>query len=182
MMRAMAEGENPIRWTHDLAAAAWIDARLDRPSGRDRVTSLVPAGYEAYARIIHLPGTFPPRQLPRDQLAVLVDILRSETTTPDRCWFCVADRLSGLDDQRVTERVRLSNGASYLLHGGPIERALLSPPGRSANVVLPVRRERGRRLAPAATTLSDANDDRIGRRFVIGSALLRSHLCDVIHS
>jgi hypothetical protein len=51
----MAE-ENPIRWTRDLVAAAWIGARLDRSSGR--VTALVPAGYEAYARIIHPPATF----------------------------------------------------------------------------------------------------------------------------
>jgi len=46
--------------------------------------------------------------------------------------------LRSLDDQSVTERVRLpSGGASYLMHGGPIERALLSPPGKSLQVVLP---------------------------------------------
>src|ERR1041384_1263433 len=137
-MRGMAEEENPIRWTRDLAAAAWIGARLDRSSGRDRVTALVPAGYEAYARIIHPPATFPPHQLPRHQLPVLVDILRGETTTPDRCWFCVNDRSRSLDDQGVPERVRLpKGGASYLMHGGPIERALLSPPSKSLQVVLP---------------------------------------------
>ncbi|HET7504171.1 MAG TPA: hypothetical protein VFK02_24290 [Kofleriaceae bacterium] len=132
----MAEEVNPIRWTRDLAAAAWIGARLDRSS--DRVTALVPAGYEAYARIIHPPATFPGHQLPRHQLPLLVDILRDETTTPDRCWFCVDDRSRSLDDQTVTERVRLPRGgASYLMHGGPIERALLSPPGKSLQVVLP---------------------------------------------
>lgn len=57
-MPDMAKEENPSRWTRDLAAAAWIGARLDRSSGR--VTELVPAGYEAYARIIHPPATFPP--------------------------------------------------------------------------------------------------------------------------
>jgi hypothetical protein len=132
----MAGEENPIRWTRDLVAAAWIGARLDHSSGR--VTALVPAGYEAYARIIHPPATFPGHQLPGHQLPVLVDILRGETTTPDRCWFCVDDRTRSLDDQGVTERVRLpSGGASYLMHGGPIERALLSPPGKSLQVVLP---------------------------------------------
>jgi hypothetical protein len=40
----MAEEENPIRWTRNLSAAAWIGARLDRSSGRDRVTAVVPAG------------------------------------------------------------------------------------------------------------------------------------------
>lgn len=60
---------------------------------------------------------------PHHQLPVLVDILRGETTTPDRCWFCVNARLRSLDPQGVTERVRLpGGGASYLMHGGPIER------------------------------------------------------------
>jgi hypothetical protein len=128
--------ENPIRWTRDLAASAWIGARLDHSSGR--ITALVPAGYEAYARIIHPPVTFPPHQLPAHQLQVLVDILRGETTTPDLCWFCVDDRSRSLDDQGVTERVRLPRGsASYLMHGGPIERALVSPPGQSLQVALP---------------------------------------------
>lgn len=128
--------KNPIRWTRDLAAAAWIGARLDRSTGR--FTALVPAGYEAYARIIHPPATFPPHQLPGHQLQVLVDILRDETTTPDLCWFCVDDRSRSLDDQGVTERVRLPTGsASYLMHGGPIERALVSPPGKSLQVALP---------------------------------------------
>ena len=117
-----------------MAAAAWLGARLDR--SRDRVTALVPVGYEAYARIIHPPATR--RQLPRDQLPVLVEILRGETTTPDRCWFCVNDSSRSLDDQSVTERVRLpGGGASYLMYGGPIEWALLSPPGKSLQVVLP---------------------------------------------
>jgi hypothetical protein len=78
----MAEEENRIRWTRDMAAAAWLGARLDRSSGR--VTALVPAGYEAYGRIIHPPDTVPPHQPPRRQLPVLVDILRGETTTARR--------------------------------------------------------------------------------------------------
>lgn len=132
----MAEETNPIRWTRHLAAATWIGARLDRSNGR--VTAMVPAGYEAYALIIHPPATFPPHQLPGHQLQILVDILRGETTTPELCWFCVDDRSRSLDDQGVTERVRLPRGsASYLMHGGPIERALMSPPGKSRHVPLP---------------------------------------------
>lgn len=153
----MAEEENPIRWTRNLSAADWIGARLDRPGGRDRVTALVPAGYEAYARILHPPGTFPPHQLPRDQLPVLVDILRGETTTPDRCWFCVSDRLPGLDAQGVTGRVRLPGaGASYLMHGGPIERALLSPPGKPLQVALPEGAPMPELLAAVSKQLSCA--------------------------
>lgn len=135
-MPGMTEEENPIRWTRDLTAAAWLGARLDRV--RARVTALVPAGYEAYARILHPPTAAPSHQLSRHQLSVLVDVLRGETTTPDRCWFCVDADLDGLDTQTVTERVRLpGGGAPYLMHGGPIERALLSPPGKALQVVLP---------------------------------------------
>jgi len=91
----------------------------------------VPAGYEARVRLLHPTG-------PRDPLAgltmaqrrALVGVLRDETGTPDRCWFCVDDRRMEIDHQGVTERVRLPDGTRCLLHGGPIERALLPPPQR----------------------------------------------------
>jgi hypothetical protein len=89
----MAE-ENPIRWTQDLAAAAWIGARLDGSGGR--VTSLVPAGYEAYARIIHSPATFPRHQLPATSSRTSSTSWAAKPTTPDRCWFCVDDHGRGL--------------------------------------------------------------------------------------
>jgi hypothetical protein len=70
----------------------------------------------------------PSRALPVAERRVLVEILRDETTTPGRCWFC---RLEGdlVDTKRVTERVDLPSGvASYLLHGGAIDLALVPSP------------------------------------------------------
>jgi hypothetical protein len=45
------EGAEPLTWTADVAAASWIAGRL-HPFGMD-VGSIVPVGFEAYARIFH---------------------------------------------------------------------------------------------------------------------------------
>lgn len=41
-----------IAWTADVARADWLEARLGDP-GANTVTSVVPAGFEAYARVLH---------------------------------------------------------------------------------------------------------------------------------
>jgi hypothetical protein len=61
--------------------------------------------------------------LPLRELSELVAVLGSETTTPDRCWFCLWDGFGGLDFGDVTERVRLP-GRDYGLYAGPIGDAL----------------------------------------------------------
>jgi hypothetical protein len=138
---------NPIRWVRDVGAAAWW-ARAARSSGR--VSGLVPAGYEAYARVTHPRRRVLDGWLPIEERRILVDILRAEGATPDRCWFCVEDGRRELDDQGVAERVELrGSSARYLLHGGPIERVLLPPPHKP----LPAIRE-GAMLAELAEELS----------------------------
>lgn len=67
--------------------------------------------------------------LPLPERAVLVDLLRPATTTPDDCWFCVWDGFGGLDTQGVTARVRLPQ-REYLLRRGPVETALDPTPRR----------------------------------------------------
>jgi len=62
----------------------------------------------------------------REQRHILVDHLRSATTTPDRCWFAMWEGFGGLDGGEVRERVELP-GRKYLLYAGPIDRALESP-------------------------------------------------------
>ena len=57
---------------------------------------------------------------------MLVDHLRSATTTPDRCWFAMWEGFGGLDDGEVRERVELPH-RKYLLNTGAIDRALESP-------------------------------------------------------
>jgi hypothetical protein len=64
--------------------------------------------------------------LPLEERRVLVELLRDETTTPDRCWFCMWEGYGGLDDGGVRERV-VRPHREYLLYTGTIERALESP-------------------------------------------------------
>jgi hypothetical protein len=123
----VAPGHAPIRWERHVSPAAWLSARLRR--SRD----VIPDGFEAYARLRPPPGKRlnPGIGLAMVQRRPLVEVLRGETATPERCWFCFDDRRLEIDTQGVRERVEFPDGnARYLLHGGPIERALLPPPQR----------------------------------------------------
>jgi hypothetical protein len=57
---------------------------------------------------------------------ILLEHLKSATTTPERCWFAMWEGFGGLDDGGIRERVELPN-RSYLLYTGTIDRALESP-------------------------------------------------------
>jgi hypothetical protein len=61
-----------------------------------------------------------------EQRRILVEHLRSATTTADVCWFAMWEGFGGLDDGGVPERVVLPH-RNYLLYGGTIDRALDSP-------------------------------------------------------
>ena len=83
----------------------------------------------------HLEGSRdrpPDGSFPLEQRRVLVDILRSATTSTARCGFCMWDGWGDLDDGGVSERVELP-GRSYLFYAGPIETALSFPPKRFDN-------------------------------------------------
>jgi hypothetical protein len=164
----------PIRWERDPTPAAWVADRLRSPQ-ENVVGSLVPAGYQAYARLFHpafdsrtgstirweeiarrnrriphprmqfsainrLPEDFADDDvvpgpslgsLPVPQRETLIDLLEPETATAARCWFCTEDGLL-VDDQGIKERVRLPSRATYLLHEGHIDRALVPPPHKPA--------------------------------------------------
>lgn len=49
-----------LSWSDDVAQAGWIAEQLD-PSGANTTTSVVPSGFEAYARILH-PAEEPKRR------------------------------------------------------------------------------------------------------------------------
>jgi hypothetical protein len=61
--------------------------------------------------------------LPRRERAELVDVLRPETLSPDRCWFCVWEGFGHNDHSGG--RVRHPN-RDYMLYAGAIELALAS--------------------------------------------------------
>ena len=149
-----------------MSPAAWLVERL-HPFAQD-VGSVIPEGYEAYARVFHpamgpdgkrrrwrdiaaangrivhpemqlhmidrpsgtrLPSDYRQRSgydsgsLPVPERQILVEMLRSATSTPDGCWFCVWEGFGGLDDDGVDARVEVP-GRRYLLAQGPIEMAL----------------------------------------------------------
>lgn len=69
-----------MQWVIEPEALDWASERLADFSAA-RVTSLVPAGFEAYARI--------PQPHRVESAAVLVDVLRAHTGEGERCWFAV---------------------------------------------------------------------------------------------
>ncbi len=74
------------------------------------------------------PGEMPSvGALPPPERRLLAELLATETTTPDHCWFCIWEGWGSLDDQGVHARVDLPN-RSYLLHTGPVFAALVVPP------------------------------------------------------
>jgi hypothetical protein len=64
--------------------------------------------------------------LPGAERRRLADLLRSHTTTPDRCWFCYWEGFGGVDDQGVPERVVLPQ-RRYLLARGALDEVIGSP-------------------------------------------------------
>jgi hypothetical protein len=169
-METTKPGDDGITWLHDVSAADWIGSRL-HPFTVD-TGSVIPAGYEAYGRLLHpVEPEWPDRRvrtwaevaaengrvahaemhfyminrpvgtpapltsvtdrgpewgsLPLHERSELVDVLRSETTTPDQCWFCLWDGFGDVDYGDISERVQLPC-RNYGLYAGPIERALAS--------------------------------------------------------
>ncbi|MGH2663989.1 MAG: hypothetical protein ACRDH8_14560 [Actinomycetota bacterium] len=87
-MRALPEG---VELVTDVSVAQWVVDGL-RSWGRDHVpvTSIVPGGFDAYARIPH-PGQSGGigDDIPGDQVESLIEALSGFTSTPDSCWLCV---------------------------------------------------------------------------------------------
>lgn len=126
---------DPIRWHRDLAPVLWV---VDALGDEMLVTGWVPPGYEAYARVFHASNFRSHGKLPLAERRALLDLLRDETTTPERCWFCFADRHHPLDDQRIAERVEIPRGrCPHLVTSGPLELALVPPPEKPPRLALP---------------------------------------------
>jgi hypothetical protein len=62
--------------------------------------------------------------LPSRERAVLIEILRKATASPERCWFCIWEGFGGLEVP--TNRVHHEH-RSYGLYGGEIAMAMISP-------------------------------------------------------
>ena len=80
-----------MQWTPDTSAGDWLRERLDDP-WTETMHSVVPHGYEAYARILHpatvrsLPGRPVPspeeyERMPHDEVVALIDQYVDEPAT-----------------------------------------------------------------------------------------------------
>lgn len=166
-MKGSLRHDGMVTWERDVSAADWMRPRLY--GFAEDVGSVVPEGFDAYARLFHPVNlgdgerhrwsdiarrngriVHPEMQLhmisrpldaprssvyrrgdrdddaagslPPPERAELVELLRTETSTPDDCWFCVWEGFGCVDDSGVSVRVELPQ-RSYLLARGPIERA-----------------------------------------------------------
>jgi hypothetical protein len=85
-----------LTFCRDAAAADWI-VQSDLPW--DRLVTFGPAGFDSYARLRFLPDPVRPGQRENDaehdgradQHPTLVEVLATQTATPDDCYFCVWD-------------------------------------------------------------------------------------------
>lgn len=72
----------------DLSPADWVVERMT--TFAENVASIIPEGFEVYGRLAHTTpaGEEPPvGSLPRDQMELLIGVLRSHTATPEDVWF-----------------------------------------------------------------------------------------------
>ena len=79
-----------VELMREVSAARWVADGL-RPWGKRRieVTSIVPQGFEAYARVPHAGQPDFGEGIPIDQLSAIKDVLTGFTSTPDSCWICI---------------------------------------------------------------------------------------------
>jgi hypothetical protein len=83
--------------------------------------------------------------LPIAERRVLIELLRPETLTPLKCWFCHPEgSLRGHDAARSARVDLPSGGEGYLLHAGPLEMAAAVPlvraPGADEELALTLHR------------------------------------------
>jgi hypothetical protein len=109
-------GYRSVRWSDIAAVNGTVmhpDAQFEAISGADPWRDLRPGVWDTAPQIGELPG---------DVTTRLVDILGHQTSTPQRCWFCVWEGWGGLRSP-TQDRVRLPQ-RNYLLVAAPISAAL----------------------------------------------------------
>ena len=93
-----------LTYCTDTAAADWLVCSATPPQ---QLIEFGPAGYEAYARLRFLPDpSWPgqaeadvevPDEAPLTQVRRVLDHLAGFTASPDECYFCVWEGISGND-------------------------------------------------------------------------------------
>jgi hypothetical protein len=118
------ETERNARWSE---VASWSDTEL-QPKAQFHSVALPPASPDA----ADLSVCRPPRRgsLTAEDCASLVSLLRSHTTTVEKCWFCVWEGYAWQGRASDPIPADVLNGPKvvvsrrdYVLYGGPIEAA-----------------------------------------------------------
>lgn len=108
----------------DGSPADWL-TRQTQPW--DELVVLGPTGFEAYARLRYIPDPAYPGQHEADavvdddrsddeSLAIVFEVLRAHTTTPEDCYFCLWDgygELDGSPPPRLTARIRVGDSPPW---------------------------------------------------------------------
>lgn len=111
----------------EIDAASWIAPRL-RPFNTYCTGSIVPGGFEAYARVNHQREGV----LPEETAAAMVAVLVRHTTTPDVCWMALWHGYGTVDsDPKPRSLAQFTATASGAAPPEPAEvRYLRIPPQR----------------------------------------------------
>lgn len=116
---------------HEVSEGRWVADNVNAVP-KTTVGTLVPVGFDAYARIL-----FPRVGRGSEQLAVISRLLAEHTGTPHDCWFALWEGNTALDEIRdSTPSVQIA-GYNYILLRGPVERAIDSYRGLRPNIWWP---------------------------------------------
>ena len=109
-------GYQAVRWSDIAASNGTVmhpEAQFEAISGADPWHNHQPGLWDTAPQV---------GELPHDVAARLVDVLGRQTSTPQRCWFCVWEGWGGLPSPSQ-DRVRLPQ-RNYLLAAAPISATL----------------------------------------------------------
>jgi hypothetical protein len=122
-----ATGGPPVDWSSDVRAADWIVERL-HPFAVD-VGSLVPEGFQAYARVLHRAGQL--GSLEPDELEALVELLGPHTGSPGSCWFGLWEGYGWMQGGAAVGWLTLDRPRRWFRRRRPRPRSIepVAPPG-----------------------------------------------------
>ena len=113
--------ERPVRWS---TVASWTGRTVHPLMQFERIAGLSEDPHDMYKDPPW--GSLPKhRSIPERECRTLVEVLRSSTSTPGNCFFCLWEGYGNIDTRlyKASSRVR-APGRDYLLFRGPIDAIL----------------------------------------------------------
>ncbi len=113
--------KQPVRWS---TVASWTGQAVHPRMQFERIANLSEAPRDIYK---DPPWGYLPQHgsIPEEECAALVDVLRSFTSTPGRCCFCLWEGYGNIDISLYPDAARVrAPGRDYLLFRGPIDAVM----------------------------------------------------------